>query len=416
MTAVSSKLRKREADDEVERPTKQARYYAASSRESPDALQEDPVKIQDDLLTPEEDGEQDSAPLMQLYREKWQSIRTYFKRGRKVQDEFNFRLNSTSVDELSSKVWAVFRDQNTAFKLSVSFGFILRNTETGELRYYYACRNNHCFLEKPVLVENEGGVEDFLDKVATIDILQCARQQRPDSKWIVEAVPNVTFFVAKLNGHPIGTTPSLPAYLVNSEAVDPLHRGSKGPYQDNLCFFRCLATHYGGSCRDLEASTKIHFQKFLTETRETKDEFQGVTLGMLDDLERLFQLNIYVYSLQPNDEKANEENDYFAELVRRPLSRHKDTMYLNLYQTHFSYIKDFKKYAKSYACPKCGKKWKDSYELNRHELKCDGAISYQYPGGAYHLPSTIFEKLKDEGIVVPPEDQYYPFRATYDIE
>ncbi|XP_066285616.1 uncharacterized protein [Branchiostoma lanceolatum] len=137
---------------------------------------------------------------------------------------------------------------------------------------------------------------------------------------------------------------------------------------------------------------------------------------MLDELKRLIQLNIYVYSLQLNDEETNKENDYFDELIRRPLSRYKETMYLNLYQTHFSYIKDFKKYAKSYACPKCGKKWVDSYKLNRHELTCDGAITYEYPGGAYHLPPTIFKKLKDEGIVVPQEDRYYPFRATYDIE
>ncbi|XP_066278985.1 uncharacterized protein [Branchiostoma lanceolatum] len=408
--------RKREDDDEGEKPLKQTRHHAASVRESPVLLQEDPLEIRDDLVTPDDEGEQDNVALIQVYREKWHAIRTHFKRGRKVQDEYNFRLHSTSVDELSSKVWTVFLDQNTAFKLSVSFGFILRNSETGELRYYYACKNNHCFLEKPVLVENEDGIRDFLDKVTTIDILECARQQRPDSKWTVEAVPNVTFFVAKLNGHPIGTATNLPAYLVNSKAVDSLHRGSHGQYQDNLCFFRCLTTHIGGSSKDLEAATKIHYQKFLTETGKTKDKFQGVTLGMLDELERLFQLNIYVYSLQPNDEETDKENDYFAELVRRPLSRHKDTMYLNLYQTHFSYIKDVKKYAKSYACPKCGKKWKDAYKLNRHELTCDGAITYEYPGGAYHLPPTIFEKLKDEGIIVPLEDRYYPFRATYDIE
>ncbi|KAI8484950.1 hypothetical protein Bbelb_373570 [Branchiostoma belcheri] len=392
------KLRKREDDDEGEKPSKQARHHAASSREGTDLLQEDPVELRDDLVTPDEDGEQDSAALMQVYREKWQSIRTYFKRGRKVQDEYNFRLNSTSVDELSSKVWAVFRDQKTAFKLSMSFGFILRNTETGEFRYYYACRNNHCFLEKPVLVENEGGVEDFLDKNVLVN-----SGQTPSG--LLRRFQTSPFFVAKLNGHPIDTTPSLPAYLAQ-----------RGHIKTTYVFFRCLATHYGGSCRDLEASTKIHFQKFLKETGETKDEFQGVTLGMLDRLEKLFQLNIYVYCLQSNNEETDEENDYFAELVRRPLSRHKDTMYLNLYQTHFSYIKDFKQYAKSYSCPKCGKKWKETYKLNRHELNCDGAISYQYPGGAYHLPPTIFEKLKDEGILVPPEDRYYPFRATYDIE
>ncbi|XP_035658058.1 uncharacterized protein LOC118403449 [Branchiostoma floridae] len=315
------RIKKREDGDEAEKPSKQVRREATSASESSDLLQEDPLEIRDDLVTPVEEEEgRGNAALIQLYREKWQFIRTQFKRGRKIQDEYNFRLHTTTIDELSSKAWAVFRDQNATFKLSVSFGFIVRNNETGELRYYYACNNNnHCFLKEPVLVENEDGVRDFLDKVTTIDILECARQQRPDSKWTVEAVPNVTFYVAKLKGHPIGTAPcSLPSYLVNSKAVDPLHRGSNGPYQDNLCFFRCVATHYGGSSKDLEAATKIQFQKFLTKTDKTKDKFQGVTLGMLDELERVFQLNIYVYSLQPNDEDTGKVNDYFANLPAGP--------------------------------------------------------------------------------------------------
>ena len=41
------------------------------------------------------------------------------------------------------------RSSLTVFKLNVSFGFILRNNETGEVQYYYASRNNEQVFEEP---------------------------------------------------------------------------------------------------------------------------------------------------------------------------------------------------------------------------------------------------------------------------
>jgi hypothetical protein len=40
----------------------------------------------------------------------------------------------------------IFRQQTTAFKINPSFGFILRNVETGELRYYHSSQNNAVFF------------------------------------------------------------------------------------------------------------------------------------------------------------------------------------------------------------------------------------------------------------------------------
>ena len=54
--------------------------------------------------------------------------------------------------------------------------------------------------------------------------------------------------------------------------------------------------------------------------------------------------------------------------------------------------------------------------LNRHENSCDGNVQLKYPVGAYHVPETIFEELEDEGIIVPEEWRYFPYRATFDFE
>ena len=56
------------------------------------------------------------------------------------------------------------------------------------------------------------------------------------------------------------------------------------------------------------------------------------------------------------------------------------------------------------------------WKCQRHEKSCDGKVQLKYPGGAYHVPKTIFEKLEEEGIIVPEEARYFPYRATFDFE
>ena len=56
------------------------------------------------------------------------------------------------------------------------------------------------------------------------------------------------------------------------------------------------------------------------------------------------------------------------------------------------------------------------WKCQRHEKTCDGKVQLKYPGGAYHVPKTIFEELEDEGIIVPEEARYFSYRATFDFE
>ncbi len=72
------------------------------------------------------------------------------------------------------------------------------------------------------------------------DILEWARQQRPDTKWVVHAVTNVTFYVNKLRNHPIGCGLELPAYILNNDAIAALQKDKNHHFQytDNLCLFR----------------------------------------------------------------------------------------------------------------------------------------------------------------------------------
>lgn len=72
------------------------------------------------------------------YRRHWHQIRTRFSRRNRLLDWYNYRLSSLQPQELINHLDQIFTDQSTVFKLNVSFGFILRNNETGELQYLYA--------------------------------------------------------------------------------------------------------------------------------------------------------------------------------------------------------------------------------------------------------------------------------------
>ena len=315
------------------------------------------------------------------------------------------------------------------FKLNVSFGFILRNNETGQRQYYYAFRNNDQVFEEPFQISTAADLQRVHQALQNLDVLEWVRQRRPNSKWVVEQVTNVTFFITKLRGHTIGRGTDLPAYLAENHGLVALDRNRQTGkiYTDNLCFFRALAVHNGCHPKNLERDAKHYYERYR-ETFPEKKKFCGVKLTELSDLEHLFEVNLFVYCLEPtkHDGEEGEEDtikedkgstpEIAAQLIHRSLCHYPSTLYLNLYQNHFSYIKDMKKYAKSYCCSRCGTYWRHVGKLHRHERTCEAKVCYQFPGGAYKTSPTIFQLLEDEGFTVPQHLKYFPYRATFDFE
>ena len=309
--------------------------------------------------------------------------------------------------DLHDQLFLLFDQQTTAaFKVNVSFGFVLREKENNRLRYYHSS-NNCCgrYLEEPSLITNRDDFESFLERIREPDILQWAVAQRPNSDWVCEHVTNATFFLNRIVDHPIGCVGiNLPDYVKNNKAIFGLEKDcySKTTYNDNLCLFRCLALHLGREAAALYAE--------YTDTPVR--HFAGVTLDELDKVETTFDVNVCVYKLVPT---GNEKTK--AEIVRRSLCSYAQTIYLNLYETHFSYIKDINTYCHSWRCRNCETSlWKSPYHLHRHESTCEAGVNRIYKGGVYQPPSSIFQRLDDEGITVPEALRFYPFRATFDFE
>ena len=318
-----------------------------------------------------------------------------------MQTRYNRRLTSLDTRDLHEQLRVLFEEQTTSFKINCSFAFILKNKTTNRLKYYHSS-NNCCgrLLEEPSLITNRGDFDRFLERIKQPDILKWALSQRPNSDWVVELVTNVTYFVNRILQHPIGCVGLvIPAYVKNNKSIIALEKDHhcNAIYNDNLCLFRCLALHLGRDVTTL-------YEEY---TDQPVWKFEGVVIDELPKVESVFEVKIVVYNLR-------EES---AQLVRRSLGKHDNTMYVNLYEPHFSYIQDMKSYSHSYMCSKCENSlWKYPSLLKRHELTCEAGVRHVYNGGVYHPPPSVFERLDDEGIVVSDYLRYYPYRATFDFE
>ena len=295
------------------------------------------------------------------------------------------------------------------------FGFILRNNETEQFQYHHSSINNNSVFDSSFLIRKAQDLEQVYTAFSNLDVLEWARQQCPNSKWIVVEITNATFYVTKLHGHPIGKSSKLPSYILNNPALLSLNsNGNTGlPYKDNLCFFCCLAAYRGCHPHNLERDTQQFYERYAEVSNH---KFEGVSLDELPELEKLFELNIFVYELVEIYDDETEEKSVVAQLVQRSHRRYSNSMYMNLYGKHFSYIKDISLYSKSYCCSKCDKFWNSAQALNRHERTCEAVVKHTFPGGAYRVPQTLFHLLEDEGIVVPDDLRFYPYSVTFDFE
>ena len=290
------------------------------------------------------------------------------------------RLTTLDTTVLEPSLKIMFQEQTNAFKINLSYGFVLRNKNTGQYKYYNSsCNCCGRYLDEPSLVTNSKDFDDFLERIRETDVFQWAISQRPDSAWVCELVTNVTFFVNRIIDHPIGCVGMirLPPYIKKKKSVigletEPNHHKR---YNDNLCLFRCLALHRGCDLYRLEPAVKMLYETYDRD-HVPMEEFAGVTLDDLYRVETTFQTNVCVYKLVKPDAEDAEDGKSTAELVRRSLCKYPETMYLNLHETHFSFIQDVRMYCHSYRCRECGDSlWNIASMLRRNERTCTGGAS-----------------------------------------
>ena len=297
----------------------------------------------------------------------------------------------------------VFSLHDEAFKLNISFGFIMTHIETGEHQYFYPARNQ-TLLSEPFRISHSSDVASLLQLLKDKDILEHVHQQRPDTKWRLTHITNVLYITYNLR-HVIGSDVVLPDYLIKKTSLTCFVNNWNGkPYNDNLCMFRALMFHRHKSYK-VERDVETAYLQWNSDI--PKQDFTGVKLEELSKFEEVFAINVNIYSLDENDK---------ATAIYKSAGLYEDTLYLDKYLNHVSYINNFKAYAKKFTCRKCKRFFDRANNCNRHELTCDDSARLKYPGGFYSSKKNVFEQLMDIGINVAESDRYHNDFCVYDFE
>ena len=321
-----------------------------------------------------------------------------------IHSVYNFPVtNDVNLNQLMHFAEEVYRQQQRAFRINLVFGVILQNRETNRYRYFVPYNNNGIF-ERPLYISRRGDLQSLRRELERKDILTELLRQRPDTKWVPVLVTNVHFVVTETY-YPLGQG-LLPEYLLKKDSLYPLikNRHSGKLYKDNLCAFRCLALHLGHEIRCIDGPAILLFRQW---SDLSKEDFEGLSFEDFPEFETKFSVNLEVYSLQ---------EDGFALSVYKSRGQQPSTMYVNLYENHLSYIRDFSMYAQKYQCKTCQRHFLHAGHLHRHQNSCINKTKFVYPGGFHQATENIFHRLDTFEIHVPEGDRTFPWFVCYDFE
>ena len=286
---------------------------------------------------------------------------------------FNFKLAKLDPIEINEKLKEVFEKFNCAAKINLSLGFIFRNVDADEYRYFYAHENN-TFFEKSHLLCSKGDVVSLQDRVEKMDFIETCAQERANKKWRCALTTNVTIFCALLNNIPMGCLDAvIPEQLLRRRVVNCLvTKGYGKTYKDYICMFRAVAVHLYGSA-ELETNAAKLFSDFLHESGHDAINFRGVSMDHLVFVENAIKHNIFIYDIDI------EDGDFEGELARKSIEMYENNINLLRYNNHICYVDDINTFFKRFRCPIYEFFIKRAGNLHRHVKSCKDRIQRVYP-------------------------------------
>ena len=91
---------------------------------------------------------------------------------------FNFAMSSFDISLLNHELDYVFKELKCAAKIELAFGFVLKNSEGGMCRYFYAHENN-TVMERSKLVCTQTDMTNLKDRMPKMDIVDlCTRESQ----------------------------------------------------------------------------------------------------------------------------------------------------------------------------------------------------------------------------------------------
>ena len=234
-----------------------------------------------------------------------------------------------------------------------------------------------------------------------------------NTKWSFYRLTNLTVFAALLKDVPMGCKDAvLPESLLKNCTINTLTfgKGTRQPYDDNLCLFRALALHMHGNQR-LEEQTSKKLNFFINKMYGlSADQFQGVHMNDIPFVEDLLTLNIVLYEIEIVD------GNIIGELARRSVQKYENTVRLLRYNNHIRYVNNNIAVFQPFRCPKCDTFYNRSFNLERHLITCSELVKNVYPKNLNQIRETLFDKMDSFGIKYTSEQKLFKKLALFNCE
>ena len=110
---------------------------------------------------------------------------------------YHFMITENYSSSLIEGYLSVIRGEHQKVKLNAAFGFILKNLDTQELRFFHPSNNNTIF-ELPKRILDEQDYQKLLEDLEREDVMEYANTQKPSTKWRVVKIVCMRFDVYKI--------------------------------------------------------------------------------------------------------------------------------------------------------------------------------------------------------------------------
>ena len=229
----------------------------------------------------------DDEQLKQFYKAHMGQIKDHEIRGRGTRTYLRY-LNDQQgalINNMETVMKEIYPHQSHAFKINMSFSFILQHREALEFRFFYAS-NNEQLLKSTRLIRNQQDLQNPLNHLAAKDFPSLLKEQTPNTKWVIERIVNLRIHLV-ITTYPLGKPPHLPDYIKNNRHIIGLERDKNHAYRykDYLCFFRCLAIgKFGKTYHNCNKKAKELFQEYCNHFQVKPQDFEGVELDDFPEL------------------------------------------------------------------------------------------------------------------------------------
>ena len=103
---------------------------------------------------------------------------------------FNFAVNNLTAQAIEEKLDLVLDKLKCVAKLNLALAFILKNTEDGKFRYFYAYENNTP-LEQSKLVSNKDDMAKLKEISKKTDVIESCKVQYDVEVFEINKLDNI---------------------------------------------------------------------------------------------------------------------------------------------------------------------------------------------------------------------------------